>query len=220
LKRMSSVNRAYETIKTGILDNRYPPGYQALEQQLAEGLGMSRTPVREALIRLEQEGLVELVPRRGMRVVPVSAADMREIYEVLTGLETSAIDLLAASCPASDELKPLDAAMQDMENAIARNDLAAWAAADARYHRELLALSGNRRLTAIAAGLNDQVHRARMVTLRLRPIPVQSNAEHRRVLDALKRADWPGARKLHYRHRTRAAGELTGILEQYHLHHL
>jgi hypothetical protein len=59
-----------------------------------------------------------------------------------------------------------------------------------------------------------------MFTLRLRPLPVRSTGEHRQVLDALKRADWPSARKLHYQHRTRAAMELTGILEQYRLHHL
>ena len=96
---MSFAVQAYTTIKHNILENRYPPGHQALEQELATELGMSRTPVREALIRLEREGLVELIPRRGMRVVPLSPADMKEIYDVLTGLETAALALMERKKP-------------------------------------------------------------------------------------------------------------------------
>src|ERR1044071_5104736 len=77
----------YEALRRRILDNVWPPGHQALEQAIALELGVSRTPVREALIRLEREGLVQVIPRHGMRVLPMSAADMREIYEVLSALE-------------------------------------------------------------------------------------------------------------------------------------
>jgi len=97
--KKSLVEMAYEQVKRRILDNQYHPGYQALEQEVAEDLGMSRTPVREALIRLKHEGLVELIPRRGMRVVPVVADDMKEIYDVLTSLESMAAELLARSRP-------------------------------------------------------------------------------------------------------------------------
>ena len=68
----SLVDVAYATMRRRILDNAWPPGLRALEQELAQELGMSRTPVREALIRLRKEGLVEVVPRHGMRVLPVS----------------------------------------------------------------------------------------------------------------------------------------------------
>ena len=76
----SLVDAAYQGIRRRILDNVWAPGFQAMEQEVALELGMSRTPVREALIRLAKEGLVEVVPRRGMRVLPVSPTDMREIY--------------------------------------------------------------------------------------------------------------------------------------------
>src|SRR5512141_1326949 len=89
----SLVDIAYQTMRARILDNQWAPGYRALEQELAQELGMSRTPVREALIRLQKEGLVEVVPRHGMRVLPVSAADMRDIYEMLTALEPMAAEL-------------------------------------------------------------------------------------------------------------------------------
>ena len=70
--RRSLVDQAYREIKQRLMGNLYPPNLQILEQDLAVQLGMSRTPVREALIRLEREGLVEIIPRRGMRVVPIS----------------------------------------------------------------------------------------------------------------------------------------------------
>ena len=98
-RRSPLTEEAYQGIKDEILENRMAPGFQATEPEVAERLGMSRTPVREALIRLQEDGLVEVVPRRGMRVLPVSPDDMREIYEVLCCVETEAAMLLAARRP-------------------------------------------------------------------------------------------------------------------------
>jgi DNA-binding GntR family transcriptional regulator len=213
----SLVDKAYRAIKQRILDNSFPPGHQALEQEVAADLDMSRTPVREALIRLEKEGLVELVPRRGMRVVPLSPADVKDIYEVLTCLEAMAADLLARRGVEPKELEPMERAVRQMDRSLEADDLEAWAAADEEFHRTLLELCGNRRLADMAFAVWEQVHRARFVTLRLRPKPWQSNSDHRAVLDAVRRGDWREARELHDRHRRRAGEEITGILEQYRL---
>ena len=215
--KKSLVERAYDEVKKKILDNEYYPGYQALEQEIAEDLGVSRTPVREALIRLQHEGLVDLIPRRGMRVVPIVAADMKEIYDVLTSLESMAAELLAQQQPDSATLEPMKKATADMEVALQRDDLDAWAQADERYHRCLIDLCGNRRLANMANTVRDQGHRARMVTLRLREKPVASIDEHQQVLDAIERGDWKTARDVHYQHRKRASDELTNILEKYKL---
>ena len=80
---------------------------------------MSRTPVREALIRLQKEGLVDVIPRHGMRVLPVSPTDMKEIYEILTALEAMAAELLAKRKPSDAELAPLERASRDMARASA-----------------------------------------------------------------------------------------------------
>jgi DNA-binding GntR family transcriptional regulator len=215
--KKSLVDVAYEKIKDRILDNKYHPGYQALENEVAEDLGMSRTPVREALIRLKHEGLVELIPRRGMRVVPVVAEDMQEIYDVLTSLESMAAELLARKQPGEDILEPMISATHDMEQALKSDDLDAWAAADERFHRALIDLCGNRRLANMANTVRDQGHRARMVTLRLREKPLASADEHERVLKAIQEGDWQTARDVHYKHRKRASVELTDILEKYRL---
>lgn len=215
--KTTRVNNAYERLKAEILLNRMPPGFQAPEPEIASQLGMSRTPVREALIRLEADGLVELIPRRGARVLPVYAADMREIYEILTALEPEAAAQLARRNLDTAAVAELESATTDMETALADNDLEAWAEADDRFHRKLLRLHGNRRLSAFADTLFDQAHRARMVTLRLRKPPVRSTQDHREILQHILVGDGEKARATFRSHRERAAGELLAILEDYKL---
>ena len=219
-KRRTRVDLAYGKIKDRILKNSYKAGQQVLEQDLAQRLGMSRTPVREALIRLEREGLVEILPRRGMRVLPISPDDMREIYEVLTVLEARAAARLAERRPAAAEISALIQAADDMDRSLAQDDLRGWAAADQKFHRKLLELSGNKRLAAMAATVADQVQRARMATLHLRPRPRQSNKDHRAVLQAILKGDAQKAHDRHRRHRLDAMEMLTGILAQHELSEL
>lgn len=216
----SLVDTAYELIRRRILDNVWPPGHRALEQEVALALGMSRTPVREALVRLQAEGLVEVVPRHGMRVLPVSPTDMREIYEILTALECMAAEILAARKPGDDELEPLVRATQEMDRALAVDDLDAWARADEQFHAQLVALAGNRHLQAIVMNHWDRAHRARMFTLRLRPKPVDSTREHMALLERLRAGDAAGASEVNRAHRARASRELLAIFERYRLAHI
>jgi DNA-binding GntR family transcriptional regulator len=218
--RVSLVEQAYEAIRIRILDNVFPPGYQALEAELAAALGISRTPVREALIRLQKEGLVEVVPRHGMRVLPVSPADMAEIYLVLSALESAAVELVAARGPAEAELKPLIQATRDMDRALKADDLDAWAAADERFHRTLMDLAGNRMLKETVENFWDRAHRARMVTLRLRPKPVSSTREHTELVERLRAGDAQGAVEVNRAHRARASRELLALFETLRLQQL
>lgn len=214
---VSRVDDAYERLKDEILQNRMPPGFQAPEPEIALRLGMSRTPVREALIRLEASGLIELVPRRGARVLPVSPTDMREIYEILTALEPEAAAGLARSRPTADMLSGLVEATDQMEAALQRSDLEAWAAADDSYHRRLLALNENRRLSSFVSSLFDQAHRVRMITLRLRELPLESTREHREILHHIQAGNVEVTRTVFRHHRERAAKELLSILENFKL---
>ncbi|MEO6565840.1 MAG: GntR family transcriptional regulator [Casimicrobiaceae bacterium] len=211
---------AYQGIRRRILDNVYKPGQQILEGALADELNISRTPVREALIRLANEGLVEMIPRHGMRVLPVSPIDMREIYEVLTALESAAAEILARRKPGDIELKPLVDATRDMTRALKINDLDAWASADARFHHGLVLLAGNRTLIDAVSRLGDRVHRARMFTLRLRPKPVNSTREHLALLERIRAGDAVGAVEVNRQHRERASRELVDIFEYYRLHQM
>jgi DNA-binding GntR family transcriptional regulator len=212
--RESLVERAYEEIRRRILDNYYAPAHQVLELELAADLGMSRTPVREALVRLQNERFVQLIPRHGMRVVPLSVQDLREVYEVLTALELTAIERLARSELTPEAISTINQSLDAMDAAARKKDVDAWATADERFHRTLLTLAGNARLAAMADSLWEQGHRARMTTVRLRASLATSNQEHRAVVEAIRRNDWRAARARHQKHRERAASEIITLLQQ------
>jgi DNA-binding GntR family transcriptional regulator len=219
-RRESLVRTAYQVIRRRILENVYAPGFQVLEQSLATELGISRTPLREALIRLENEGLINLISRHGMRVLPISPIDMKEIYEILASLESTAGELVAKRRPEKQELDPLGRASRDMVAALRADDLDAWAAADARFHRHLIELSGNRLLVQTVLGFWDRCHRVRMVTLRMRRKPTHSTREHLEIVDLIGKGDAPGAFEACRKHRERGSREQLDILERYQLQQL
>lgn len=216
-----SAETAYARLKQQILDNHYPPGAQILESEITAELNASRTPVREAFVRLEQEGLLEIVPRHGVRISALSPDDMREIYEVLMSLEPTAVELLAARKPGRAELASLIEACDAMEAALqGEPDLRAWAAADEAFHLNLARLCGNKRLAAMIMTVWEQAHRARMFTLTLRPLPVKSTAEHRAVVEAILAGDGVRAREIYHAHRKRGGNELTAIIERHGIQRL
>ncbi|MET4575753.1 GntR family transcriptional regulator [Ottowia thiooxydans] len=219
-QRETSTFVAYSRIKQLILDNELAPGAQVLEQTLADQLGLSRTPVRDALTRLSQEGLLEVVPRHGIRVLPMSPDDMREIYEVLIALEPAATEMLTLRRPSKEEIAPLIEACEAMEQALEDDDLPRWATADARFHSSLIGLCGNRRLATMVSGVWEQSHRARMFTLRLRAKPVQSTREHREIVEAILAGDAAKARDLYRSHRETAAKGMMKLIEDFGLNRL
>ena len=203
---------AYRELRRRILDNELPAGIQMLELEIADALGVSRTPAREAMVRLARDGLVEIRPRHGMRVLPVSADDMREIYEILTALEPMAAGLAAARGLSDAELLELNGIIDLMDDALARDDLRAWAWADERFHARLTELSGNRRLSDLVAQYFEQTHRVRMLTLTMRPKPEISNRDHAKVVAAIAAGDADAARRLHRAHRERSGRLLVSLL--------
>lgn len=192
---------AYEEIKRRILWNVYPGGFQVLEEVLGEELGMSRTPLKEALVRLQSEGLVELLPRRGMRVRPLEAKDIGDIYQVLSALEGLAAEAIAARADNRDAVDALQREVEHMKHALDRDDLDAWAIADERFHRVLVDASGNPRLAYAARTLLDQSQRFRTFTLRLREKPTRSTRNHEQLVAALRKHDVARAVAEHARHK-------------------
>jgi DNA-binding GntR family transcriptional regulator len=215
--KQPQAERAYRALKRLILDNELPSGAQLLEQEAALRLGMSRTPVREAMVRLQQEGMVEIRPRHGMRVLPVSLDDMREIYDMLTVLEALAARRAAERGITKSVLAALEGAVRDMDQALARDDREAWAEADTRFHALLVAASGSQRLEGAIANVVDQSSRARRLTLQLRPKPTASNEDHRAVVEAIKARDGNRAHALHFEHRERNGRQLIDLLAKLRL---
>ncbi|ACA21030.1 transcriptional regulator, GntR family [Methylobacterium sp. 4-46] len=221
-KRPSLVDDAYAAMKRAIRNSEFAPGYQASEQEIALRLGMSRTPVHEAAIRLQEDGLVRVLPRRGILICAVAPEDMREIYDVIIALEGQAAELVAR-LPEAERMRAageLAAHTDAMAAAQACGDLPAWGAADEGFHRTLVERAGNGRLIRIMQTVNDQSHRARMLTLRLRQELDASVAEHRSIIAAIRAADAAGAHRHARAHRIRARDNLLPLLEDFGLRHL
>jgi DNA-binding GntR family transcriptional regulator len=197
-----------------VLDNALQAGTQLLEQEAALRLGMSRTPVREAMQRLARDGMVEIRPRHGMRVLPISADDMAEIYELLYGLESTAAEIVAERGADRKGIEKLEDAVNAMDAALAREDLRAWAQADERFHLALVDLTGNRRLIEAVATYWDQAHRVRVATLGLRPRPTRSNDDHRALVAAIRARQPARAREIHAEHRKRSGIMLVELLRR------
>ncbi len=219
-KKLPHTQSAYFQLKRMIMDNEIAANAQLLEQELAKRLGMSRTPVREALSRLENDGLVEIIPRRGVRILPLSSQDMADIYLILTGLESTAAEYVAKNGLSEKQLDLLREAVDDMDKALAAENLEAWAAADERFHKLLVELTNNQRLITMVETLWDQVHRARMITLKLRPKPGQSNSDHRALVNAIVDRDSEAAFQTHRKHREKSGKMLVKLLEDLGLNQL
>ena len=216
-KKPSLVDDAYAALKQAIREGVLPPGYQGSEQEIADKLKMSRTPVHEAIIRLQSEGLVKVLPKRGVLVCVISPEDMREIYEVIIACESTAAELLAALPESERRVKAdaLDALNASMGVALQGKDLVAWANADDEFHRLLVASCGNSRIARIAETIMDQSHRARMVSLKWRPLPTTSVEEHQEIVDAIRKGLTIQARNRARAHRARSRDLLLPLLERF-----
>ena len=213
VKKSKLSDQVFQKLRLMVLGNQLKVGNYYLEQELAEQLGSSRTPLREAAIRLEQEGLLEIVPRRGIYIKPILAPQMAEIYQVLSWLETAAISIACSKPVDPDKIAELERVTNNMIAALEHDDLVEWAENDNLFHQILISLSQNNELISLVNSYWEKTNRARMLTLRIRKPPVQSSQEHRNVIDALKQGDVETAIAINTKHRARASSELTNLLE-------
>ncbi len=217
MKSASSSSQAVEKLRSLIFTGKLGAGSDHLESELAGVLGMSRTPVREALLVLEGQGLVDVRPRKGVRIKPLSPADMAEIYDVLTELESLAARNAANAHYTQGELALLSSCIDEMDRTLRAEDREGWAKADDEFHAELVRLGNNSRVSAIVSMMSDQVRRARLVTLHMRPLPTRSNADHRKLYEALRTGDADAAHRMHHAHRTETKDVLIELLRKHHL---
>jgi DNA-binding GntR family transcriptional regulator len=216
-KPLSNSHRAAEELRNLIFSGELAAGSNHLESELALRLNMSRTPIREAALALEGQGLLEMRPRKGVRILALSPDDMREIYEVLTALESVAAHNAAKAGYGSAELAGLALAIDNMDAALDADDLRGWANADDQFHTELVLLGGNSRIKNVVAMMTDQVRRARAMTLFMREKPHKSHHDHRKVLEAIKNGQADDAFRIHHAHRKQAQTTLLSLLDKHQL---
>jgi DNA-binding GntR family transcriptional regulator len=191
-------DRAYEWVKERILDGAFAGGELLSEGEVAGALRLSRTPVREAFLLLEAEGLMRLYPKRGALVVPVSPEEVRDLVETRLLLERHAARRAAREVGGRDAVvAALEGPIARQEQALAADDLAAFAAADRDLHHALVASAGNGILTRLSEGLRDR--QRRMVALTVARDPALARRfldEHRAIRDAIAAGDARGAGRL------------------------
>ncbi|TIC79138.1 GntR family transcriptional regulator [Nocardioides sp. GY 10127] len=184
---MPAAERAYRAVKQAILSGESPGGRLLSEAEVGTQLGLSRTPVHEAFLRLQAEGLLDLLPRRGAVVVPVAPGEARDVLEVRRALETAAVRRLAEAAAAEREALDarLAALLADQRSLAAEQDVAAFAQADAAFHVALLEASGNTVALRLYATLADRQQRMTIGSVGRRPEHLATLVDEHRTLAAL-----------------------------------
>lgn len=179
---------AYEVIKEAILTLKIDPGAQLHIDELAEQLNISRTPIREALLRLEQDGLVRMVPRVGFFVTEITKRDLEELFELRELLESHAVKR-AALALTDDDITRLTRLYEENAAAMERGDLAQFLQTEIEFHSFLIDHAQNQWLITMMGSVQDLIHRERVLSLRSMENVRASVREHQRVLEALLQGD-------------------------------
>ena len=188
LERTSLRDQALTAIKQALITGQIMPGVVYSAASLAAELGVSNSPVREAMLALVDDGLMEAVPNRGYRPVSLTDADLAEIAQVRELLEVPAAGL-AAEIGLGGRFAELSELVGLIEQSAAAGDLAANLAADRRFHLVLVGACGNRRLTEMVARLRDQTRLYNLPALAASGALIASAAEHGPILDAIAAGD-------------------------------
>jgi len=150
----------FNTLRQAILTGELKPGERLMEIRLADKLGVSRTPVREAIHKLELEGLVTLVPRRGAEVAQITEKSMNDVLEVRRALDALCAEL-ACDRITEEGLKALKQACDDFEQCVHKKDIRLIAQADVTLHNIIVQATGNQRLIQLINNLSEQMYRYR-----------------------------------------------------------
>ncbi len=184
----------YEELKRQILTGRVTPGMRMMEVELAEEMGVSRTPVREAIRKLEKEGLVTIEPRRGAYASEISVKDMVDVLEVREDLEGFAA-FLAASNITSSEVAELEVIMENYSDAVRNDDTEKMIAYDEMFHKKIVAATGNKTLMQLSEIVQELALRFRYLYYDHFSRYVNMPIEHKKIIDAISTGDGELARR-------------------------
>lgn len=186
--------KAYEVLKELILTGRLEQGKLHNEKRLAEVLGVSRTPVREALLELSREGMVHFLPSKGIRVRKLTAKQVQEVFEIRRIIEGYIIQSISKRMSDAD-LKKIDAILRKQERLAHLGEEVAFIAIDKEFHLFLASKIGNQQIEAILRNLRDQIHLMGIRVIRGEERVNQVITEHKNILKALKEGDGKKAHK-------------------------
>ena len=171
----------FNTLRQAILKGELKPGERLMEIALAERLGVSRTPIREAMRKLEQEGLVVMIPRRGAQVANITEKDLND---VLT----------------EEEMRRLWLAAKEFEHTIAEGNLVKLAEADVAFHEVIYQASDNKRLIQVLNNMREQIYRYRVEYLKREEAYPQLIAEHAAIIEYISKGEKKAATDVMCKH--------------------
>jgi DNA-binding GntR family transcriptional regulator len=186
--RKSLGQYVFENLKQAIVRGELDPGSRVVESRVAEALGISRTPVREAIHKLEREGLLSQNRTSGFFVKGLSRADIEETFGIRSVLESYAARL-AAIKHRQEELEPLEEKIREYQKYLDRKDMGALPRINTEFHDLLYALSRSPRLIKMINDLKDQILRFRQVILKMEEMAKISNNDHRLMLQSIRERD-------------------------------
>ena len=191
--------KVYCILKTEIVKKHLKPGTKLLEVKIAKQMGVSRTPVREAIRELAAEGFVKISPNQGVIVSIASIEDTQEVLQIRSVLEGLAARL-ATKVINGEEIKELEKYIEQMEYYANKDNALAFSKMDVKFHELILNICGNNRLIQIRKNLSDQAHRYRIRSLSIPGRLKHSLKEHQEIVKALKRKDSEQAGRLSQKH--------------------
>jgi DNA-binding GntR family transcriptional regulator len=202
----------FESLREAIISGMLRPSERLMEIQLAEEMGVSRTPVREAIRKLELEGLVVMIPRKGAYVAGMSIKDIADVFEIRGALEGLAAEL-ASERATDEELEVMERYLVKISEEIENGDLSKVVETDTDFHTLIYEASRNARLSQIINNLREQIQRFRTTSLSFPGRMKVALEEHRKIVEALSSRDGELARKLAQEHIENAENTMMGMIQ-------
>ena len=184
----------FENLRTAILEGNLKAGQRLMEVQLAEQLGVSRTPIREAIRKLELEGLVVMLPRKGAYVANMSFKDLIDVLEIRASLEGLAASL-ASERLRDEDIVELERVAKEFERSVRETDIDNVLKKDVEFHEKIFLMANNKKLYHLITSLWEQVHRFRVTYVSNYEASLSLVDEHNRILEAIKSGDSESAKK-------------------------
>lgn len=203
----------FDVLMEAIISGQLPPGERLMEVQLAEEMGVSRTPVREAIRRLELEGFVVMIPRKGAYVAGLSVKDIVNIFEIRTSLEQLAVSL-ATERMTPDELETMERMVVEMTDTSKNANAETWTELDKRFHHLLYEYSRNERLVQMMENIAEQINRYRVITLSNMEVRQHTVEEHKKIVEAIAERNISEAQKAAAEHLNNIQASLIVLLQE------
>ena len=176
----------FNTLRQAILRGELKPGERLMEIQLANKLGVSRTPIREAIRKLELEGLVLMIPRKGAEVADITEKSLRDVLEVRKALEELAVQLTCDKIT-KEQIRELEQAAEQFKKTLKSNDITEIAEADVRFHDIIYLATDNQKLILLLNNLREQMYRYRIEYLKRADKYSQLLAEHEEIIRRIEK---------------------------------